>query len=204
MRNRKRSDILVGVVLTNPGHFMALQRLLGRPLLFLPPMETVRLGKTLLLAILLVWNSLTAIGFAVPFPNLKIPGLVCLIFGIFWLYFDHRNRILTQDEQTEKLLLKAATRYKQTGSWNTVIAEFRASGFSEYTLFRLQNAPQILSQRAKLKIQKGLALMALGLFLIISHYLMVRLDHLRYEAFVALGAGLGLMLQGFWLKRIVV
>ena|SRR5688572_4547645 len=106
--------------------------------------------KTLFLAILILAGlSLVALAFVPAAPTSGFPppwklaswGLLGLLVAGVWIYWDHKRRALTPDEEVDKLLLHVAKRYRQTRSLEAIEDEYRTQGASDDTLMMIRSAP---------------------------------------------------------------
>lgn len=164
-------------------------------------MEGLKLAKLWGVALLFaVGAGLTAIGFLGVFPKqITFWGVLCLIAGSIWIYLDQKKRVLTWEEETEKIMLKAVKRLRRTRSVEKVMAEFRAEGYSENTIALISQAPDFLSQRAGEKIHQGVILFGGGCVVLLASGIFLHSIHV--VAYGALGAGAGLIIQGLWFRR---
>jgi hypothetical protein len=156
--------------------------------------------------LLFVGLSLIALAFvpAQAYPGTPTPlqiatwGLLCLLTAGVWMYWDHKRRVLTPDEEIEELLLDVAKRYRHTRSLETIVDEYRMRGASDETLMVIRTAPQSLRARGKAKVSIGMQLLAIGLLFTAAAYYVARVfggNH--YEVAIgAIGAGVGFVIQG--------
>jgi hypothetical protein len=130
-------------------------------------------------------------------------GLLCLFVAGVWMYWDHKRRVLTPDEEIDKLLLDVAKRYRQTGSLAAVVDEYRTKGASDDTLTMIRAAPGMLRTRADTKVRMGMELLGVGLILTVVAYGLARvIGASHYEVGVgAIGGGVGFIAVGIRQRR---
>jgi len=157
---------------------------------------------------LLIFVGLSLIGLAFiagsPYPGTPTPlqigswGLLCLLVASVWMYWDHKRRVLTPDEEIEKMLLDVARRYRHTRSLETIADHYRMRGASDETLMMIRTAPQSLRARGKAKVNIGMQLLVIGvIFTAFAYYLARVTGGNHYEVAIgALGGGAGFIIQG--------
>lgn len=131
-------------------------------------------------------------------PQIMAWGVVCLFVAGIWLWWDRKRRRLTPDEQTEQLLYAAIKRYRRIGTWEGVIAEYRALGASEEELENIREAKQTLRIRGEAKITMGCQLLATGVILTVIMYFVGKwIGFHHYEVQIgAIGGGAGFIADG--------
>lgn len=130
-------------------------------------------------------------------------GSCFILSATVWMYWDHKRRRLTPDEEMEHLLLNVAKRYRQTRSLDAIVEEYRMRGATDDTLSFVRAAPRMLKTRADAKVQLGLQLLGVGIILLPVMYWTSRLlggSHYEVSA-TAIGGGLGFILTGLWQQR---
>lgn len=135
--------------------------------------------------------------------RLVVWGICCILVSLGWMYWDHKRRRLTPDEEVEQLLLDVARRYRHTRSLDAIADEYREKGASEYTLDLIRSAPRMLKSRADTKIRLGLQLLTAGIIVTAGTYWLSRVAGFsHYEiAVVAIGGGLGFIVAGLRQQR---
>ncbi len=125
-------------------------------------------------------------------------GSFCLLGAGAWMYWDHKSRILTPDEEFEKFLSDVAKRFRHTRSLKAVEDEYRAKGATDDTLMMIRGAPQMLKARGDAKVSMGLQLLGVGLIFTAGAYLFSRLNGgQHYEVGItAIGGGIGFIILG--------
>jgi hypothetical protein len=127
-------------------------------------------------------------------------GLSFLGIAAFWIFTD--KRVLTEEEEVERLLIEASRRFNRTGSMASLFDEYRNEGASDLTLGRISNAHEILCSRARERLRTGLILSGAGLLCVCASIAVwfwksnqPELHLLKY-GFLGAGAGLGHVCQG--------
>lgn len=130
-------------------------------------------------------------------------GLCCILIAVVWMYWDHKRRRLTPDEEVEVLLLEVARHYRRTRSLDAIADAYREAGASEYTLQLIRSAPRLLKTRAEAKISLGMQLLGVGiLFTMITFLLSQAMVFAHYElAIGAIGGGIGFIVIGLRQRR---
>jgi hypothetical protein len=137
------------------------------------------------------------------FGSLLAFGAVCLSIAGFWIYWDHKTRVRTPEDELEQLLFTVARKFRRTRSLQDIVDEYRAHGATDDTLMFIRGAPLMLQQRGEKKIQSGYTLLATGVTMFVIGLAVPKsiAHHGLVGGIAAMGGGFGFMIQGFRQKK---